>query len=453
MPPSIPEDPPRLIDPVSAATTHAPPSPLTTVTDSETGGLRRRSLMHHHDFRQLWIGDTGSQLGAALGSLAVPYLAVTALKATPFQMGLLSTLSGLGFLVIGLPAGAIVDRRSKRRVMISADLARAALLATLPAAWWLGVLSLAQLLAVATLVGMLTVFFDVSYQSYLPFLVPDQQVVEGNAKLQASQSVSQSAGPALGGLLLKVIGPPVVVLANAGGYLLSAVFLHRIRHRETPAPTAARPPLFTEIGEGLRFVIRHKILRRLIACTGLGNFASSGGGALLVLFMLRDLHLSPLIIGIIDSSAAVGGLVGALLATALARRVGEGPSIVLTAVATVLFAFCNPLSAVLAPVPTLIIGGVLLTAAMVAYNIATVSFRQRLCPPDLLGRMNASARFLVWGTIPLGAMAGGLLGTHIGVLPTLWLFAGLGLLSILPVASGTLWRLKRLPDHDDPGQG
>ena len=141
------------------------------------------------------------------------------------------------------------------------------------------------------------------------------------------------------------------------------------------------------------------------------------------------------------------------VATALARRIGEGPSIILTAVAMVTLSFCNPLSSVLPPVPTLIIGGVLLTAAMVAYNIATVSFRQRLCPPELLGRMNASARFLVWGTIPLGAMAGGLLGTHLGVLPTLWLFAGLGLLSLLPVASKTLWQMKRLPDHDDPGQG
>ena len=453
VPPSIPEDPPRLVGPIEIGTTHAPPAPLVPVPGGAKSSPRARSLIHHHDFRQLWIGDTGSQLGAALGSLAIPYLAVTALNATPFQMGLLSTLSGLGFLIIGLPAGAIVDRRSKRRVMITADLARAALLATLPIAWWLDLLTLPQLLAVATVVGMLTVFFDVSYQSYLPFLVPDEQVVEGNAKLQASQSVSQSAGPALGGFLLKAIGPPVVVLANAGGFVLSALFLHRIRHRETPTPVADRQPLLTEIGEGLKFVVGHKILRRLIACTGLGNFASSGGGALFVLFMLRDLHLSPLTIGIIDSAAAVGGLVGALLATALARRVGEGPSIILTALAMVLLSFCNPLSSVLPPVPTLIIGGVLLTAAMVAYNIATVSFRQRLCPPELLGRMNASARFLVWGTMPLGAMAGGLLGTHIGVLPTLWLFAGLGLLSFLPVASTTLWRLKRLPDHDDPDQG
>jgi MFS family permease len=406
-----------------------------------------RSLAHHRDFRQLWIGDTGSQLGTALGSLAIPYLAVTTLAATPFQMGLLGTLSGLGFLIIGLPAGAIVDRRSKRRVMMTADLGRAALLASLPVTWWLDALTLGQVMAVATVGGMLTVFFDVSYQSYLPFLVPDRQVVEGNAKLQASQSISQSAGPALGGLLLKSIGPAVVVAINGCGYLVSALFLYRIRHRETVVPTSTGSPLFTDIAEGLRFVVGHRLLRRLIACTGIGNFASSGGSALFVLFMLRDLHLSPLTIGIIDSASAVGGVVGALLATALARRIGEGPSIVVTAVAMVTLSFCNPLSSVLAPVPTLIIGGVGLMAAMVAYNIATVSFRQRLCPPDLLGRMNASARFLVWGTIPLGAITSGVLGTHLGVLPTLWIFAAINTLALLPVASRSLWRLKTLPTH------
>ena len=405
--------------------------------------------MHVHDFRQLWIGDTASQLGAALGSLAIPYLAVTALRATPFQMGLLATLSGLGFLLIGLPAGALIDRRRKRTVMIAADVGRALLLGTLPVAWWLGVLGLPQVLVVATAVGMLTVFFDVSYQSYLPFLVADDQVVDGNAKLQASQSVSAAVGPAVGGLLLRVIGPPLVVLANAAGYLLSALFLGRIRHREVPPPVADRRPLPTEIAEGLRFVVRHPLLRRLIACTSIGNFTGTAGASLGVLYMLRDLHLSAFTIGVIDSAAAVGGLAGALVARKLSDAVGEGPSIILTAAGTVAFTFCNPLASVLPAVLTLIVGGVLLFGATVAYNIATVSFRQRLCPPELLGRMNASARFLVWGTVPLGAMTGGLLGTHLGVLPTLWLMAALGAVSLLPLASRTLWQLRTLPSHAD----
>ncbi len=321
-PPPIFQDPARLVA-ATSATAGGIQTPLDPLHSPATA--HSPSLIHHRDFRQLWIGDTASQLGAALGSLAVPYLAVTALDATPFQMGLLATLSGIGFLLIALPAGAIVDRRSKRRVMIAADLLRFLLLFTLPLAWWFGVLSLPQVMVVATVVGMLTVFFDVSYQSYLPLLVPADQVVEGNAKLQASQSVSQSAGPAIGGLLLRTIGPAVVISANAVGYLVSALFLHRIRHREVIPTAASREPMRTEIAEGLRFVFHNPLLRRLIACTAIGNFAGSAGTALVVLYMLRDLHLSALTIGIIDSAAAVGGLVGALLATWVARRIGEGP--------------------------------------------------------------------------------------------------------------------------------
>ncbi len=410
---------------------------------------RPPSLVHHPDFRRLWIGDTASQLGVALGGLAVPYLAVTVLSATEFQMGLLGTLTGLGFLIIGLPAGALIDRRRKRTVMILADLGRALLLLSLPAAWWFGILTFAQVLVVATVAGMLTVFFDVSYQSYLPFLVPRDQVVEGNSKLQASQSVSQAAGPGLGGLLIKLIGPAQVIVINAAGYLASAFALLRIRHRETPPPAADRRPLVTEISEGLKFVVKHPLLRRLIACTGISNLANSAVAALVVLYMVDHLGLSALTIGILESIAAVGGLAGALVTTRLARAIGEGPTIIVTAIAFEVFAFATPLASVLPAVPTLIVGQMLLTAAVVAYNISTVSFRQRLCPPELLGRMNASARFLVWGTMPIGAFIGGVVATHIGIVPTMWIACGVGCLALIPVLYRPLWRMRTLPSHDD----
>lgn len=409
-----------------------------------------RSLVHHADFRRLWLGDTASQLGFALGSLALPYLAVTELAASNFQMGVLSALGSLGFLLVGLPAGAIIDRHRKRSVMMLADLARAALLLTLPIAWWSGLLSLVQLMVVAALVGVFTVFFDVSYQSYLPFLVPADQVVEGNAKLQASQSVSQACGPALAGFLLHRISAVWVLLGNAMGYLGSAACLARIAHREpAPRPHGTRT-LRADIAEGLRFIVGHRLLRRLIACTAVSNLTASMGAALIVVFMVRDLHLSAFTIGLIDSVAACGGVVGALLATAIARRLGEGPTIIVTAAATSVLVLCNPLASVLPPVPTMMIGGAVLMVAMVSYNVATVSFRQRLCPPELLGRMNASARFIVWGTIPVGSFLGGVLGSAIGVLPTLWLAGGLGLSAVVPVATPTLWRLRRLPDHSAP---
>lgn len=410
---------------------------------------RRRSLWQHWDFRRFWIGDTASQLGFALGSLAVPYMAVTSLRATQFDMGVLGTLGGLGFLVVGLPAGAIIDRRSKRQVMISADLGRAVLLATLPLAWWWGILTIAQLIVVATTVGILTVFFDVSYQSYLPLLVNGDQVVEGNGKLQASQSVSQASGPAVGGLLLTRLGPSTVIGINAIGYLASACCVWRIRHREQVHPVAAEQSMVADMAEGLHFVLGHPLLRRLVTCTGIANFAGSATTALAVLYMVRELNFSALEIGIVDSAMAVGGLLGALITAPVTRRFGEGPAIGITAISMMLLSFCYPLSAALAPVATLIIGGSGMMAAVVAYNITTVSFRQRLCPPRLLGRMNASARFLVWGTIPLGAFAGGVLGTAIGVIPTLWTAAGFGCLAVLPLCTPSLWRLRELPRLDD----
>jgi predicted MFS family arabinose efflux permease len=273
-------------------------------------------------------------------------------------------------------------------------------------------------------------------------------VVEGNAKLQASQSVSQLAGPGLGGLLIKLFGPAWVIAINAVGYLSSALALRQIEHREIPPAPEERRPLVTEIREGLAFVLRHKLLRRLIACTGLSNLTGSITNAMFVIYLVEYLHLSPLAIGVIESIAAVGGLVGALVTTRLAKWIGEGPTIIVTALLFCVFSFANPLASYLPAVPTLAVGGLLMSAMVVAYNIATVSFRQRLCPPKLLGRMNASARFLVWGTMPIGSFIGGILGSHIGALNTLWVAAIGGLVSLVPVAYPGLWRLHTLPDHD-----
>ncbi|MEO6956084.1 MAG: MFS transporter, partial [Antricoccus sp.] len=409
----------------------------------------QRSLWYHRDFRWLWGGDTASQFCAALGVLAIPYLAVTTLNATKFEMGLLGTLTTIGFLVIGLPSGALIDRWNKRSVMILADFSRAVLLITIPLAWWLNWLTFIQLAAVATVVGMLQVFFDVAYQSYLPTLVKRDQVVEGNAKLQASQSVSQSAGPALAGLIIKVVGAAAAVGVNAVGYFISALCLLRIKHREEPHDRADRKPIVSEIREGLSFVVRHPLLSRMLACTAILNFFSELTWVLLIYYQVNVLHFSAVTIGLVNAVGAAGGLVGALVATRISKAIGEGPSILLGATIACLAFVCIPLSAYVAPVATFLIGMPITMAGVVAYNIATVSFRQRLCPPKLLGRMNASCRFIVWGTMPLGAFAGGWLGSQIGTLPTLWVgFAG-GFLGLLPIYFSNLWKLRTLSVDDE----
>lgn len=430
----------------------APPSPPTaTGRWSRSLTSWRGSLAYHHDFRQLWIGDTISQVGTQLSLLALPVLAVRQLGASEFQMGLLAAFETLAFLVIGLPAGAWVDRMRKRRVLIVADLVRALALGSLPVAYGLDVLTLTQMYVVALAFGVCTVFFDVSYQSYLPSLVPRNRIVEGNAKLQASQSVAQVAGPAVAGQLLRIVSAPLVIALDAFSFLLSAFFVRRIEHEETPPDKAGRRSLRAEIAEGLSFVLHQPLLVRIVACTGINNLFSSISGALIVLFVLRDLGLSAATLGTVFSIGAVGGLLGALIATKVAAVVGEGRAIPVSQLIGIPFVALTPLapSLPMPPALTLAVGSFGMFAMVVVYNITQVSFRQRLCPPALLGRMNASIRFVVWGTMPIGALLGGIIGERFGILTALWVAAGGGALASLPVLFSPLIRMRDLPRHLD----
>ena len=413
----------------------------------------RTSLWRHHDFRQLWVGDTISQVGTQLSQLALPVLAVTVLHAGPREMGLLTAFETLAFLVVGLPAGAWVDRWRKKRVLMTGDGVRALAFGSIPLAWALGHLTLGQVYVVALLAGVATVFFDVAYQSYLPSIVAGDQMVDGNAKLQASQSVAQVAGPAVGGALLRVVSAPVLVAADAVSFALSALFVRRIRHAETPPSRESRRPLRVEIAEGLAFVVRHPLLVRITACTSISNFASGMVAALFVLYALRTLELSTPTLGAVLSVAAVGGLVGALVTSRVVRVVGEARTIPLSAVFFAVGELATPLAAYLSgtgPRVVLLTAGAAVTGVgVVVYNVTQVSFRQRLCPPALLGRMNASVRFLVWGSLPLGGLAGGFLGGGIGIVPTLWIAAGLHVAAALPVWLSPLPRMRDLPRELD----
>lgn len=426
-------------------TAPTPPPPGPTPVDSP-----RRSLVHHPDFRRLWTGDAFGQLGAQLTGLALPVLAVQQLDATEWQMGVLGAAETAAFLVIGLPAGAWIDRMRKRRVLITADLLRALVLAAVVALALLGHASMLVLCVAALALSCATVFFDIAHQSYVPGLVGLDHVVEGNSKLQATQSVAMVAAPAIGGALLRVVSPPTLIAVNVGTYLVSAFAVGRIRHVEDlPAP-GEHPPLRAAIAEGLRFVVQQPLLRRIVACTGLGNMFHASGEALVVLYALRHLGLDAAALGLVFSAGAVGGLLGALLADRLARWVGEGRIIPLSALffapAYALTPLASPLRDLgVPPELPLVAGGALLSFGVVVYNVAQVSFRQRLCPPALLGRMNASVRFVVWGTMPLGALVGGWLGSTVGVLPTLWFSVAGVTLAALPVLASPLRGMRELP--------
>ena len=418
--------------------------------DDAAPAARRRSLAFHRNFRQLWIGDAFGQLGAQLAIFALPIYAVETLAASELQMGVLTAAETVAFPAIGLLVGAWVDRMNKRRTLVVADLVRAAALTVVVVAGLTGHGSIPLLVGVAVVMSCATVFFDVAHQSYVPGLVGLEHIAEGNSKLQATQSVAIAVGPGLGGQLLRVVTAPALIGVTVVTYLLSALAVGRIRHAETLPPREDRRPLRTEIAEGLRFVLGHRLLRRIVACTGLSNLAGSISGALMAIYALRVLDLTPAAFGAVGSAGAVGGLLGAVVAERMSRWIGEGRVIALAAAAWLPAMALTPLALPLADagIPaavTLVVGGGLQMFWIVVYNVAQVSFRQRVCPPALLGRMNASVRFLVWGGMPLGGLIGGFLGTHVGVVETLWIAVAGTVLASLPVLVSPLARMRQLP--------
>jgi MFS family permease len=411
----------------------------------------RPTLWHHRDFLRLWAGDSISQIGTAVSFIALPLLAIKVLDASPFEVGLLTAFETAAFLLVGLPAGAWVDRLRRRNVLIVTDIGRAALLGSLPLAWYFDLLTLPQLYAVALLTGVLTVFFDVAYQSYLPSLVGRDYLVEGNAKLEASRAVSQIAGPSVGGGLVQWLTAPYAIVVDALSYLWSALWLGAISTQEERPERALDRDLVREIREGLSFVLRHRLLRAITATTGTSNLFSTilNTAFIVVLADQAQLNLTAGTIGVVFTIGSVGGLLGAVAAERVARRVGQGPTIWLSILVSAPFALATPLvqrgwSLWLVAACWAVIG-----FFVVVYNITQVSFRQGLCPERLLGRMNATIRFLVWGTMPLGGLIGGVLGSTIGVRATMWVGAIGMALAFLPAFLSPLRSMRELPTTYD----
>ncbi len=414
------------------------------------------SLLRHRDFLLLWSGQTVSELGSQISLLAIPLVAVITLRATTFEVGALEGVQMAPFLLIGLPAGAIVDWLPMRPVMIAADAVRLLALGSVPIAGALGGLTLAQLYAVAFVAGTMTVFFDVAYQSYLPTLVGREHLTDGNAKLIATQQIASIAGPAASGALVGAVGAATAVAADAASYFVSVLSLAGIRRGGyQPKPREGRlfEVLCRDVAEGMRYVLRDPMLRQIAGCTGSSNLTSSMAFAVLTVFMVRRLHLTPAQIGGLFAIGSVAGLLGALLAGRICRRIGYGPAIVVSVGISSLGGLVLPLAG--RGAAALLIGLALAVFWFfaVVYNVGQVSLRQTITPDRLLGRMNATMRFLVWGTMPVGALVGGALGASLGLRTTLWVAGGVGLVSPLFVLFSPVRRLRELPESpvaDEP---
>ena len=379
-------------------------------------------LWRHPDFLKLWAGQSVSMTGTQITALALPLTAALVLDATAAQMGLLGALGTLPFLLIRLFAGVCVDRLRRRPILIASDLARALLLASIPLAAALDRLRIEHLYAVALFTGLLTVFFDVAYQSFLPSLVERRHLVEGNSKLEISSSTARVVGPGLGGVLVQVAGAPAAILADSLSFLLSALFVGAIRRTEPPpVAKAGRRSVWSEIGEGLRVTLRHPLLCPIMASTALSNLGSGIVAAVFVLFVTRTLALEPSLIGLSYAAGSLGAVAGAALATRLTRRFGLGPSLLAGKLLIALSALLIPLAG--GPVSlaflVLTVSRFFGSGGTVVSNVNQVSLRQAITPDHLQGRVNATNRFLVWGTLPLGTLIGGVLGELAGIRPTI----------------------------------
>ena len=414
-------------------------------------------LWRHPNFLKLWIGQTISAFGSQITLLALPLVAAVALHASPMEMGVLLAVETAPYLLVGLFAGVWVDRRRRRPMLIATNLGRAALLMSVPIAWLLRALSIEVLYAVAFLVGTLTVFFEIAYWSFLPTLVGREQLIEGNGKLHAGQAMAEIAGPGLGGSLVQWLSAPLAVVVDSLSFLAGALFIWRIRTVEPePGHHAAgieRQSVWADIGEGLQVVFRNPLLRVLVACPSMWNFSWNVLFAVFVLFVTRDLGLSPGFLGVLFAGSGLGSLAGAAVAGRLAQRIGLGPAIVapplLSALGALSFALVRGPATLV--VPALFVGQLCYGFGVMIFSVNTVSLRQAITPDRLLGRVNATMRFVFQSALPLGAIVGGILGTTLGLRPTLAAGAGGMLLVVVALLLSPVRALREQPMVVDDG--
>jgi MFS family permease len=406
-----------------------------------------RSLLRHLDFLKLWSAETFSVFGVQFSSLAIPWIAVKTLKADSFEMGLLGALPTVPFLVFGLFVGVWADRSRRRPIMVMSDVGRALSLVTIPLAALWGGPNLILLYLVSFSVGTFTVFDDVSSYAYLPSLVDEDQLVEGNSRMETSRASAQVAGPSIAGILIQILTAPVTIIADVVGYCGSAGFLSWIRKKESQVKRRKDASVVKDIREGLDVVFKNRYLWAIAGSTGTSNFFSSAIGALLILFVVNELGMNSTELGIIYTLGSVGALIGAVVASRLAKRLGLGRTIVLSifvgGLSWIAVFFANPSLGI----PLLILATFLGSMGSVIYNVNQVSFRQAIVPVEAQGRLNATMRFLVWGTIPIGSIVGGVLGTVLGLRAGIGIAAVGGSLAFLWVLLSPVRQITKMPSR------
>jgi MFS family permease len=410
-----------------------------------TDARRAERVLRIPAFALYWSAVTISGFGVWVTIVAVQVLVVTTLDATPTQVGLINAAQFLPYMLLGIVAGALVDRWRRKPVLVSTALGRSVLLLTIPLLWATGTLSLPALAVVLFAFGTLAIFGDAAAQSFLPRLVPRESLLAANARTDQSLTVAQTSGPVIGGGLVSLIGAPLAVLVDAAAYAMSAVLIGRIRIPERKADrTIPRPHLLRSVGEGMRWVYRHRTLAPMAWSTHVWFFGHAILFTAFTPFALRPLGLTPLQYGIVLALAGVGGLAGATLATRLGQRVGAGNAILLGRVlnpAAWVFLALAPASDRPATLSTLAVVGVgqlIVGFSMGIENPNEMGYRQAVTPDALQGRMNATMRSINRSMLVVGAIAGGILADALGYRPAIWIGLSVFVVAAILVAASPL---------------
>ncbi len=396
-------------------------------TRTRTPPPRRMPLWRQRNFTLLWTGQTISLMGSAVTAVGLPLAAITMLRASALEVGLLTAATYGAFILVALPAGVVVDRLPKRMIMIWCDSSRLVLIGSVPVAAALHRLTLGQLYAVALATGVCAVFFDVSQQSYVSSLLDPGDLTEGFGKLGASASFAQVSGRGLASGLVAVIGAARAVTADALSYAASVTCLLLIKgHESRPEgkPTGTRQ-LRCEITQGLAFITRHPVLRKTIACAATGNLFIAMQISLNLLFLLQVLHLRPTFAGLATALGSLGGIIGGMLAAPMARRIGSARIIWFSLLVLDAPSLILPLAGPGWRITLFVLGYGVAAFACAVFGASQLAYRQSVCPPDLRGRMNAASRWITWGVLPIGGLLGGFAGSAIGIRPSIWIaYAG-----------------------------
>nr|BFE57230.1 hypothetical protein GCM10020063_017560 [Dactylosporangium thailandense] len=403
-------------------------------------------------FWRWWSAGMASSAGSAISAVALPLTALTVLDATPVQMGLVAAAGYAAWLLIGMPAGVLVQRLPLRGAQIAMDVLRAVAVASIPVAWAFGVLTIAQLIAVALVVSLATVVFGVANATFLPAIVPREQLQSRNSLTSATDAVVQLGGPSAGGLLVQLLGPVPTLLADAASYVASAAFLRTLPARRTPAPQDW-PPMRRMIAEGWRFVARHPVMGPGMWTATAVNFVCGAQLALFPLYLVRVLHTPPGLLGVLLAAEGAGTLLGAALTSRVTARAGAGRALILASFVAVLGATTIPIGTGWAAYLAFALGNIVFAGGVVILSVTTRTYRQLATPPELLPRVAATVRFVSWGAIPVGGLLAGLLADATNARTALFAAAAATVLAPLALLASARIRSAGLDPHDDLGLG